>query len=59
MGIPLLVNTDLWTLFDSNEDLPIGLFLVFDTEGLQLNPGEFDLGDRVRLMYNDLLEEAS
>lgn len=56
MGIPLLVNQDLLFPFFSNEALPLGIFLVLDTEGLQLNPGEFDLGDRVKLMYNDLLD---
>jgi len=59
MGTPLLTNVDLLTIFVSNEALPLGLFLIIDTEGTQLNAGEFDLGDRVKLGYNDLLEETS
>jgi hypothetical protein len=59
MGTPLLVNTDLLFPFFSNEALPVGLFLVIDTEDGQLNPGEFDLGDRVKLTFNDFIEETA
>lgn len=42
-----------WPLFDRFVELsiPPGMVYAFDTSGQNLDPGQFDLGDRVRLMY--------
>lgn len=48
--VPVIAN---WTLFDRFVellDLPGSLF-CFDTSGQDLDPGQFDLGDRCRLYY--------
>lgn len=42
-----------WPLFDRFKDLgiPPGTVFCFDTSGENLDPGQFDLGDRCRIMY--------
>jgi len=52
VGTPLLTNVELLDKF-AFEDTPPGLFLVLDLEGEQLNPGRNDLGDRVKLIYEE------
>ena len=48
--IPVIVN---WPLFDKFVDfnIPPGTIFAFDTSGNDMDPGQFDLGDRVRLFY--------
>jgi len=48
--VPITVN---WPLFDRFIDLVTlpGTIFAFDTSGQNLDPGQFDLGDRVRLYY--------
>lgn len=52
VGIALLTDVDIRGLY-KQEAIPPGLFLVFDTEGLQYNPEQFDLGNRVSLLYEE------
>lgn len=52
VGVALLADVDMFSQF-KNDKLPQGLFLVFDTEGKQFNPEQFDLGDRVKLLYQE------
>lgn len=42
-----------WPLFKRFRDarLPKGTIYAFDTSGQNLDPGRFDFGDRVRLLY--------
>lgn len=53
--VPVIVN---WPLFDRFVDLtpPAGTIFAYDTSGQNSNPGQFDLGNRVRLLY---LEEGT
>lgn len=48
--VPVTVN---WPLFDRFIDQVIlpGSIFAFDTSGANEDPGQFDLGDRVRLYY--------
>lgn len=48
--VPVVAN---WTLFDRffADNPPKGTLFAFDTSGQDLDPGQFDLGDRVRLFY--------
>lgn len=48
--VPVVVS---WGLFDRFIDLQVlpGTVFAFDTSGQTLDPGQFDLGDRVRLFY--------
>jgi hypothetical protein len=48
--VPVVVT---WALFDRFVDLVTlpGTLFAFDTSGQDLDPGQFDLGDRVRLFY--------
>lgn len=43
---PLLIRS-------SDENRPIGQLYLVDTSQQGLDPGPYDLGDRVRLMYDD------
>lgn len=42
-----------WPLFDrfNEEGIPLGTLFAFDSSGQNLDPGRFDLGDRVRMFY--------
>lgn len=42
-----------WPLFDrfKTKTLPPGTLFAFDSSGQNLDPGRFELGDRVRLFY--------
>lgn len=42
-----------WPLFNRFKDprLPLGTLSAFDTSGQTKDPGRFDLGDRVRMLY--------
>ena len=51
-GIPMLTDVDLRSHF-KQENLPPGRFLVFDFEGKQKNPEQFDLSDRVLFLYEE------
>ena len=44
-----------WPLFDRFKDarLPPGTLFAFDSSGQNMDPGRFDLGDRVRLLYQE------
>lgn len=44
-----------WPLFDRFKDLqiPPGTIFCFDTSGENKDPGQFDLGDRCRIMYQE------
>tara|TARA_R110002012_G_scaffold265589_1_gene448998 strand:+ start:3496 stop:3816 length:321 start_codon:yes stop_codon:yes gene_type:complete len=53
-GIPLLTNVDLKSKYKSL-GLPPGVFLVFDTEGRDYNPTQFDLSDRVKFLYKEAI----
>ena len=48
--VPLVAS---WCLFDRFTDLVQlpGTLFCFDTSGQELDPGQFDLGSRVRLFY--------
>lgn len=48
--VPVIVT---WGLFDRFVDLVTlpGTIFAFDTSGQDIDPGQFDLGDRVRLYY--------
>lgn len=49
-----LVNTqDLLAQYTGVEDLPEGIFIVFDHDGLDSDPNATGFGDRVLLMYEN------
>jgi len=52
--VPIIVN---WPLFNRFKDdaLPPGTLAAYDSANTNLDPGRFDLGERVRMVY----EEAS
>lgn len=49
-AIPLLAGPPIINRFKSTA-LPPGEFLVFDTTGKNLSPGQDELGSRVKLLY--------
>lgn len=51
-GMPVMVD---WDMMSQHTDtrLPPGIILALDTGGNSVNPGEFDLGARVILVYDD------
>lgn len=49
-GIPMVINTDLWTRFKI-DSLPKGLLLLYDASGSQQECGRNDLGQRCALIY--------
>lgn len=53
--VPVIVSTPLFDRFVEFA-IPPGTIFAFDTSGKDIDPGQFDLGDRVRLYY---LEVAS
>lgn len=42
-----------WPLFDrfKEESIPPGTLMCFDSSGQNQDPGQFDLGDRCRIVY--------
>jgi hypothetical protein len=48
--VPVIVNMPLFDQFIDLVELP-GTIFAFDTSGNNSDPGQFDLGDRVRLFY--------
>lgn len=56
-GIKLLAREDTLGRF-SDPDLPPGTLFVLDSEDQDLDPGRFDLGDRIRLVYTSEAELA-
>ena len=58
IGNPLIAPVPIvasWPLFDrfKNALLPPGTVYAFDTSGALQDPGRFDLGDRVRMVYKE------
>lgn len=51
-GISMLTDVDIASMF-KYRNIPPGLLLVFDTEDKQYNPEHFDLGDRVKFLYEE------
>lgn len=50
--VPVVVNWPLFGRFiDQDMGQPPGSIFAFDTSGQNLDPGQFDLGARVRLFY--------
>lgn len=52
-GIPLLTNVDLLFQYQGNPGLPPGTFMALDTEGLQEDADRDNLGDRIKLIYQE------
>jgi hypothetical protein len=48
--VPVTVSWPLFNRFTDLMQLP-GTLFAYDTSGSNLDPGQFDLGDRVRLYY--------
>lgn len=48
--VPVIAN---WPLFDRFNEaaIPLGTLFAFDTSGQNLDPGQFDLGNRVKQFY--------
>jgi len=51
-GVSMLTDVDIMNRFKS-EDLPPGIFLVFDLSGISKNPEELDFGESVILLYEE------
>lgn len=51
--VPIIAS---WPLFDRfiADAVPPGTLFAFDSSGTSTDPGRFDLGDRVRLIYAEL-----
>jgi hypothetical protein len=50
--VPVVVNWGLFDRFiDQDGGSPPGTIFAFDTSGNNRDPGQFDLGDNVRLFY--------
>ena len=54
MGVPLLVNLDLIGRYKI-EELPLGSFICINETGTSNNPGRYDLGNNVKLLYEEAL----
>lgn len=54
-AVPLLAGPPILNRF-KNPLLPPGEFLVFDTTGKNLSPGQEELGSRVKLLYIPLAD---
>jgi hypothetical protein len=48
--VPVIATWPLFTRFKF-DGLPAGTIFPFDSSGQNLDPGRFDLGDRVRMLY--------
>ena len=51
-GIPMYTQTDLTAQY-VGEDMPPGIFLIFDTEGTDNNPVQDEFGNRFLLLYEE------
>ena len=51
-GIPIVAD---WPIFDRFQDdrLPPGILFAFDTSGQAEDPGRYDLGNRVQMIYQE------
>lgn len=49
-AVPIVVT---WPLLDRfvDQEIPPGMLMGFDTSGQNKDPGQFELGDRVRVLY--------
>jgi hypothetical protein len=52
-AVPVIANWPLIKRFVF-DGLPPGVLFAFDTSGQDMDPGRFDLGDRVRLFYQQV-----
>lgn len=50
-NIVMIANTPLTAQY-TDPRLPSGNFIAFDTSGTNTDPGRFDLGDRVVMVFN-------
>jgi hypothetical protein len=48
--VPIIASMPLFNRF-VGAAIPPGTLFAFDTSGQDMDPGRFDLGDRVRLLY--------
>jgi hypothetical protein len=48
--VPVIASMPLFDRFVA-EAVPAGTLFAFDTSGQNMDPGRFDLGDRVRMLY--------
>lgn len=51
-GVPIFTDVDIMVQY-KNPDLPPGIFMAFDTEELSADAGRDDLGNRVKLLYQE------
>lgn len=51
-GIPLVSDWPILGRFQ-DERLPPGFLFAFDTSGQRVDPGRFDLGNRVQMIYQE------
>lgn len=51
-GIPIVSDWDLFGRF-RDDRLPPGNLFAFDTSGLSVDPGRYDLGERVSMIYEE------
>jgi hypothetical protein len=52
VGVPIFTDVDIMIQY-KNPDLPPGIFMAFDTEDLSADAGRDDLGNRVKLLYQE------
>jgi len=52
-GVPIIVDWPLFNRFQS-EDLPPGDIAAYDSSNQSEDPGRFDLGGRVRMIYREV-----
>lgn len=57
-GLFLLTNIDLNAQF-VGEDIPPGRFILIDETGAERNPGFDDLGNDIKLLYEEALSESA
>lgn len=52
VGQPIISD---WPIFERFRDtrLPPGILFAYDTSGQAIDPGRFDLGNRVQMIYQD------
>jgi uncharacterized protein DUF6983 len=58
-GLPVTVSWPFWRQFRYLASLPGGDLLALDESGQGLDPGQFDLGNRVQLYYMTAAELAA
>lgn len=52
-GIPVFSNSSIGAQY-ANVDLPPGVLMAFDTEGVAKNADNTDFGTRIKLLYQEL-----